>query len=150
MTHTHTHTHTHTCVDEPSADEDGGDVGFGLRKLLKQNSGGSDHNEDGGSDSESDADMAELSEENSSDAEEREDGQKEGRAKSQCAPHAQPPVPSITKRKTFSVDFPPGLVHQGEEYPATPKRWCALKKLLGERKKRRAKAVRQNPRPMVM
>lgn len=37
----------------------------------------------------------------------------------------------------FSLDFPPGLVHDISECETSPKRWNALKKLLAEKKPRR-------------
>ena len=41
------------------------------------------------------------------------------------------------KAKKFSLDFPPGLVHDISECETSPKRWKALKKLLAEKKSRR-------------
>ena len=41
------------------------------------------------------------------------------------------PEPS---KPRFSLDFPPGLVHDISECETSPKRWNALKKLLAEKK----------------
>ena len=44
------------------------------------------------------------------------------------------PEPS---KPRFSLDFPPGLVHDISECETSPKRWNALKKLLAEKKSQR-------------
>ena len=46
-------------------------------------------------------------------------------------------VDEHSKAKRFSLDFPPGLVHDISECETSPKRWNALKRLLAEKKSRR-------------
>ena len=48
----------------------------------------------------------------------------------------------IPPRKQFSLDFPPGLVHEESECIKSPKQWKEIKRIL-ERKKKRPKIREQ-------
>ena len=46
-----------------------------------------------------------------------------------------PPPPKPKRKKRFSLDFPPGLVHDESECIQSPKHWKKLKKILEAKKK---------------
>ncbi len=47
----------------------------------------------------------------------------------------------VKPKKRFSLDFPPGLVHDESECESSPKRWNALKKLLQNKLSAKRKSV---------
>lgn len=51
--------------------------------------------------------------------------------------------PPKTRKKQFSLDFPPGLVHDESECIKSPKRWKEIKKILSVRKKLGKKELRK-------
>ena len=53
------------------------------------------------------------------------------------------PPPSPKPKKNFSLDFPPGLVHDESECIQSPKRWRELKKILEAKKKPDGKELRK-------
>ena len=53
-----------------------------------------------------------------------------------------PPPPKPKRKKRFSLDFPPGLVHDESECIQSPKHWKKLKKILEAKKKPDGKEMR--------
>ena len=57
-------------------------------------------------------------------------------------PLPPPPPPKPKRKKRFSLDFPPGLVHDESECIQSPKHWKKLKKILEAKKKPDGKEMR--------
>lgn len=60
----------------------------------------------------------------------------------QTTPPPTPPLPTKPKKK-FSLDFPPGLVHDESECVKSPKRWKEIRKILEAKRKPDRKELRK-------